>query len=232
MSKDIGSGFIVKGLPGMPVQIPLQLLQAQKELGFTAAMVWINMAMFVQQHRPINVNLISEVMDLDSREVNLAMARLADQGWINDEGYEIKLCIPETKKTIELIGQNKSSTETHSILDPKQKGFEWLINHYATRVKPPTPEEMKKLLFWVEKKGISYEVIAVAIEEMCVSIDSPHFAYLEGVLRNWVNEGVLTYTQLMDKPYLAKVIDFNHKSSIHPAAAAKWKEFFPDEFDS
>ena len=117
-------------------------------------------------------------------------------------------------------------------MDPSQKGFEWLIDFCTNRVAPPTPEEMKKLLFWVEKKKVSPEVIAVAVEEMCVSIDNPHFAYLEGVLRNWVNEGVYTYSQLLEKPYLTKVLPQTNQPSIHPEAERKWKELFPDEFDS
>ena len=40
-------------------------------------------------------------------------------------------------------------------------------------------------MFWVEKKKVSPEVVAVAIEEMRLSIDNPHIGYLEGILRNW-----------------------------------------------
>ncbi|HHX01290.1 MAG TPA: DnaD domain protein [Firmicutes bacterium] len=215
--------FIIKGLEKQPLQIPVELLIAQKALGITAVMVWINMAMFEQQHQPVNVALISEAMNISGAEVNKALACLADHGWIVDEGSEIRLAIPELKPVDPDV----------ELLDPLQKGFEWLINFWTNRVGVPTPEDMQKLMFWVEQKGMSHEVIAVAIEEMCNSIDNPHMGYLEGILRHWIMEGVTTYQQLLDKPYLAKVLNQSRlESQIHPESERKWKELFPDEFDS
>lgn len=222
MTSKKDSGFVIKGLEKLPLQVPIELLAAQERLGVNAVLVWINMVLFVQQHKPINTASISNIMHISQKEVNQALACLADQGWINDEGYEIRLCIPK---------QNDAKQEIE-VLDPKQKGFEWLINFWANKVAPPTSEEMQQLLFWSEKKQMSYEVIAAAVEEMCSSIDSPNLAYLEGVLRNWASEGVYTYNQLLEKPYLAKFLKQPHKASIHPEAKRKWKEVFPDEFDS
>lgn len=224
MSDTNHSGFVVKGIEKLPLQIPLELLVAQQSLGITAVMVWINMAMFVQQNQPVNIDLISEAMGVSAQDVNRGLAKLADAGWVNDEGYEIKLCIPEGKK--------EPAFNPTQILDQDQRGFEWLINFWSNKVGTPTPEEMKKLLFWVEKKNVSHEVVAVAIEEMCATITNPNFGYLEGVLRNWVNEGVYNYQQLIDKPYLTRHLHQSRPVSIHPEAERKWKEIFPDEFDS
>ena len=223
MSDTLSDGIVIKGLEKLPLQIPVELLIAQKTLGITAVMVWINMAMFVQQNQPVNIALISEAMDISQTEVNKALTRLADYGWINDEGYEIKLCIPEIKQVEPEL----------ELLDPQQKGFEWLINFWTNKVGPPGPEEMQRLLFWVETKHVSHEVVAVAIEEMCSAIDNPHMGYLEGILRHWTLECEYTYQQLLDKPYLAKVLkQAQSKSQIHPEAERKWKELFPDEFKS
>lgn len=222
------SGFVVKGVGKLPLQIPIELLMAQQSLGITAVMVWINMAMFVQQNQPVNIDLISEAMGVDSQEVNKGLAKLADKGWINDEGYEIKLCIPQAEQ----IPAISPVVGEYQLLNKEQRGFEWLVNFWSNKVESPTPEEMKKLLFWVEKKGVSHEVVAVAIEEMCAMVDNPNFGYLEGVLRNWVNEGVYDYRQLIDKPYLAKILHQSRPVSIHPEAERKWKELFPDEFDT
>lgn len=233
MKNNEGSGFIVQGLKELPLQVPLEILNAQKVLGGNAVLVWINLLLFAHKQQPVNINMISDIMGIDFQEVNKALARLADAGWINDEGYEIKLCVP-TDERVQAVFDKKEPRENKldSVLDPRQKGFEWLIDFCTNRVAPPTPEEMKKLLFWVEKKRVSPEVVAVAVEEMCVSIENPHFAYLEGVLRNWVNEGVFTYAQLLEKPHLTKVLPQSHQPAIHPEAKRKWKELFPDEFDS
>ena len=37
-------------------------------------------------------------MDIDQKKVNIALARLADFGWINDEGFEIRLSIPQKNR--------------------------------------------------------------------------------------------------------------------------------------
>ena len=58
--------------------------------------------MFVQKQQPVNIRMISDIMGIDYREVNKALARLADAGWINDEGYEIKLCIPSINHKLNL----------------------------------------------------------------------------------------------------------------------------------
>jgi len=214
---------MIKGLEKLPLQVPVELLIAQKALGITAVMVWINLALFEQQRQPVSATLLSEAMNISEAEVSRALACLADHGWIVDDGNVIKLCIPDLKPVEPDV----------ELLDPLQKGFEWLVNFWTNRVGVPTPDDMQRLMFWVEQKGMSHEVIAVAVEEMCHFIDNPHMGYLEGILRHWLMEGVTTYQQLLDKPYLAKVLhQSRQESQIHPESERKWKELFPDEFDS
>lgn len=215
--------FTIKGLEKMPLQIPVELLIAQKSLGITAVMTWINMALFEQQRQPVNAALIAEAMHIGEGEVSKALACLADHGWIIDNGNEIKLCVPDLKPVEPDV----------ELLDPMQKGFEWLVNFWTNRVGVPAPEDMQRLMFWVEQKKMSHEVIAVAIEEMCNSISNPHIGYLEGILRHWLMEGVTTYQELLDKPYLAKILHQTRlEPQINPESERKWKELFPDEFDS
>ena len=42
MKSSEGSGFIVQGLMELPLQVPIEILKAQKSLGTTAVLVWIN----------------------------------------------------------------------------------------------------------------------------------------------------------------------------------------------
>ncbi len=228
MADEQGRGVILQGLKELPVQVPIEILDVQSTLGVNAVMLWINLLFNAQQQQALKVGSIGTLMGLESKEITKALVRLADHGWINDEGYEIKLCIPTERSQPE---KKHHQTGLDDLLDQGQKGFEWLISFWSTRVAAPSPEEMKKLLFWMEKKQMSHEVIAAAIEEMCASIDHPHFSYLEGVLRNWANEGVFTYSQLVEKPYLSKVLAHSRKPAISPEAEQKWKELFPDEFD-
>ena len=55
------------------------------------------------------------------------------------------------------------------------------------------------------ERQVSHEVIAVAIEEMRAGATRPSFAYLEGILRNWHNQGQ-GLCRLSRAPTLAKVL--------------------------
>ena len=79
MKSSEGSGFIVQGLMELPLQVPIEILKAQKSLGTTAVLVWINLLMFVQKQQPVNIRMISDIMGIDYREVNKALARLLMQ---------------------------------------------------------------------------------------------------------------------------------------------------------
>lgn len=219
----LGHGVMLKGLETLPIQIPRDILDAQNHLGVDATLLWINLLAIAQQGKPIQIGAMADYMGLAKQQVEKALVILADQGWINDEGLEIKLMVPQRLKL--------NNTKPPAVLDESQASFEWLVTFWTNRVGTPSAAEMRKLLFWVEKKGLSEEVIAVAIEEMCASADSPSFSYLEGILRNWYNEGVRHYGDLVDRSHLAKVLNGPKEHAIHPVARNKWKEVFPDEFD-
>lgn len=215
-------GVLLRGMEGLPIQIPLEVLNCQAVLGPKATLVWINLVALAQLREPLRLDTLAEQMGLPEQEVSQLLALLADRGWINDEGIEIRLTIP----TI----QEAAATE-ESILDEEEASFEWLVNYWTTRVAAPTPEEMRKLLYWVETKEVSHEVIAVAIEEMRASATSPGFAYLEGILRNWHAVGIRSYNDLLESPHLTKVLQPIAARKEHTPAEKRWKEVFPHEFD-
>lgn len=225
MSPRRGKGVLLKGIEGLPIQIPDEILRQQSQLGTMTTLVWINLLAFAQRRRPFRVEEMATFMGVDRKEVERALVTLADYGWINDEGLEIRLMTPT------VIPQEQAAASEPTFLDEEQASFEWLINYWSARVGAPTPQEMRKLLFWVEKKGLSHEVIAVAIEEMTAAVASPSFPYFEGILRNWHAEGVRTYNDLIERPHLTKVLPRTKERTYDNPAEQKWKEVFPDEFD-
>ena len=216
-------GILLRGMEGLPIQIPQEILDYQAVLGPKAALLWINLVAMAQLREPLKLNILAEQMGLPEQEVSQLLALLDDRGWINDEGIEIKLTIP--------VVEEAAAAAEESILDEEQASFEWLVNYWTTRVAAPTPEEMRKLLYWMETKGLSHEVIAVAIEEMRVSAKSPGFAYLEGILRNWHALGIRSYNDLLENPHLTKVLQPIAAKKELSRAEERWKEVFPDEFD-
>ena len=159
-------GVLLKGVEGMPVQVPREILGCQARLGPAATLAWINLLALAQAGKPMHIDDLTEAMGLPKWEVSKAPALLADQGWINDEGLEIQLVVPE-------LPEAAAALETPVEVEPE--AFEWLVSYWSARVDAASPEEMRKLLYWMEVKGLSHEVIAVAVEEMLVSAAQPSF---------------------------------------------------------
>ena len=233
MDQDMG-GIPLKGLENNAVQVPRELLHNQAQLGMEAVLLWVNLAAFAQRGESVSMQGLADYMGMNRSHVETSLAALADRGWINDEGMEIRLSVPATSDATETapIPHDQQRQTPPKMLDPGQAQFEWLVNFWSHRVGSADTDVMRKLLFWMEQKGMSHEVIAVAIEEMCTNAQRPTLAYLDGVMRNWYNEGIREYRDLTDRPHLAKVLPANSKEQrIHPDAERKWKELFPDEFD-
>lgn len=217
-------GIPLKGIESLPLQIPFEILEVQGILGQTAVLLWINLLAFSQKQKPITIKEVQKFMGVDKRSIEKALALLAEHGWINDEGMVIQLNVPESLESLTSLDSIDEDT-------PSQNSFEWVCSFWTNRVSSATSDDTEKLLFWMQAKGVSHEVIAVAIEEMCASVAKPSFPYLEGILRNWYNEGVRTYADLIDKPYLTKVLPGRAEEALHPEAVRKWKELFPDAFE-
>lgn len=222
MSSQQNRGVLLKSVDGLPIQLPLEILQSQASLGPIATLVWINIVAMAQVGKPLQIDNLAQQMGVDKRAISQALALLADNGWINDEGLEIQLVIP---------GAKESAAASETQVDVESDAFEWLVNYCTARVSKPSPEETRKLLYWMERKNISHEVIAVAVEEMVVSAAHPSFPYLEGILRNWHGLGVRTYNDLLENPHLTKVLGpIASRKELSPAEQ-RWREVFPDEFD-
>lgn len=221
-------GILVKALSGMPVQIPREILTVQASLGPIPTLVWINLLACAQQGKTLRVSDLAEQMGLELAQVSQALAFLADRGWLNDDGLAIQLSTPTE---LPIFAQPAVAATSESILDPEQANYEWLVEYWSTRVEAPSPDEMRKLFYWMDRKDLSHEVIAVAIEEMCAAVANPSFAYLEGILRNWHAASIRTYNDLLENPHLTKVLaPIAAKKEVNQAIN-RWKEVFPHEFD-
>ena len=64
-----------------------------------------------------------------------------------------------------------------------------LFDFYQKQIGLMGPVQEEKLRYWVLEQGMDIEVIVAAIAEM-VKTPSRRIEYLEGILRNWYNEGI------------------------------------------
>lgn len=130
---------------------------------------------------------------------------------------------------------------------PEDPDMQAVIQIYQKRIGMIGPTQYEKIRFWVEEQGMDGAVVAIAIEETVRSADVPRISYLEGILRNWYNDGIRTFTELKEHKKVSKVLSGGkdggrrvHKEgtanasayeSISPEKVAKWKELYPDEYD-
>jgi len=123
-----------------------------------------------------------------------------------------------------------------------------VVQIYHKRIGMIGPTQYEKLRFWIEEQGLEGAVVALAIEETVRSADVPRISYLEGILRNWYNDGIRTFAQLQERKMASKVLSAEGGlaggdsregvanaaayQSVSPEMVAKWKELYPDEYDA
>ena len=119
-----------------------------------------------------------------------------------------------------------------------------VLDLYHKRIGLMGPKQRDKLRYWVEESGMTAEVVAAAIDITARKAENPRIQYLEGVLRNWYNDGVRTFDEALQR--------YPEISGESPSGAAsyeglpnagayveadseliqKWKELYPNEHDS
>ena len=127
-----------------------------------------------------------------------------------------------------------------------------VLQIYHKRIGMIGPAQYEKLRFWIEEKGLEGAVVALAIEETVRSADVPRIQYLEGILRNWYNDGIRSLADLHEKRRVSRVLSGDEArlrsdrhsdrslegtpnasayQSVSAELVAKWKELYPDEYD-
>lgn len=131
---------------------------------------------------------------------------------------------------------------------PENPDMQAVVQIYHKRIGMIGPTQYEKLRFWIEEKGLDGAVVALAIEETVRSADVPRIQYLEGILRNWYNDGIRSLADLHEKRRVSRVLSGDEgrlKSertlegtpnasayqSVSAELVAKWKELYPDEYD-
>lgn len=134
--------------------------------------------------------------------------------------------------------------EIHDQELPLNEDMQAVVQIYHKRIGMMGPTQYERLRFWVEEQAMEGAVVALAIEETVQSADVPRISYLEGILRNWFNDGIRTLADVHRQKRASKVLSGGEAAamrqgvpnagayqSINPELVAKWKEMYPDEYD-
>ncbi|MGI6082791.1 MAG: DnaD domain protein [Limnochordia bacterium] len=169
---------------------------------------------------------------------------------------------PAVELRDEIDGVSPDPTATVEQIKPWATGLENLsadmeavMDLYHQKIGIAGPIQFEKLRYWVEEQGMEGEVVAAAIEETVQSAQVPRINYLEGVLRNWFNDGIRTLKDLVEKKASKVLSGASAKTPgqrsqtsqpstsmegmanadayrrVDPNMVKKWKELYPDEYD-
>lgn len=137
--------------------------------------------------------------------------------------------IPDDGDSADAVGWNSDEAALQAV-----------VQFYQQRIGMLGPSQFEKLRFWVEEQGMSSDVVALAIEETVQSAQTPRIAYVEGVLRNWYNEGIRTLDHLQKSkrarsrevtPTTEGTPNADSFAAIDGDAVRRWKEMYADEYD-
>ena len=102
---------------------------------------------------------------------------------------------PERERESKREDAREDGAPTDS-LTPPSDDLKRVVEHYHQVIGLLSPVAFQKLQFWLDEQGMEADVVCAAIDTTREQAERPGIAYLEGVLRNWRNEGVTTVSDL------------------------------------
>lgn len=194
----------------------------QKILGPTATLLWINLRYLAQHGGGISFaeasDFVGQGLGLGLEDFERELARLVEWGLVGagSDNAGVLVHDPLDEESFEALATARRATLTQSAAvaavdedDPPAAGagavekadlardLESVFELYQQRIGLLGPMQYEKIRFWVEQMGMDAAVVGMAIDETARSAENPRINYLEGILRNWHNDGIRTATELV-----------------------------------
>lgn len=106
-----------------------------------------------------------------------------------------------------------------AVEDDLARDLESVFELYQQRIGLLGPMQYEKLRFWVEQMGMDAAVVAMAVDETARSAENPRINYLEGILRNWHNDGLRTAADLVRHLSREKALEARPKAPAEAEAS-------------
>lgn len=99
-----------------------------------------------------------------------------------------------------------SAEPAPDLSQPMPTDLRGVLEWYHQRIGLISDSQAERLCEWITQRGMTTDVVALAIEQTARSAEYASFSYLEGILRNWYNQGVRTWADVLRRPHLASVL--------------------------
>lgn len=230
--------------------------------GPSGILLWLllkRVALLPGDSQAISLNTLAQSIGLGDEGVKEAMNRLVDCGLVSRQlaeedasGGEIVVVHDPPSAGAPLpheIAEREAAAQVEE--ESFRSDLEALVDIYHQKIGLMGPMQFEKLRFWVEERGMAAEVVAAAIDETARNADRPRMQYLEGILRNWYNDGIRSYADLVAKAdWVAQMAEKEGQSKtirtqqgyegvanaqayrpVESELIRRWKELYPDECD-
>lgn len=247
-----------------PLVVPRALfVRYQPLIGALATMLWLNLYEMAEGGATTEfVSVASALgarMGIGPEEMEAGARKLEEAGLLHRSGGRWTVLWPEESgeqapaaaaaepdfggPPLEGVASDEGAAvpaEEAAGWNSDEAALQAVVQFYHQRIGMLGPSQFEKLRFWVEEQGVSPDVVALAIEETVQSAKTPRMAYVEGVLRNWYNDGIRTVADLQ-KSKRSRSHEVTPTAEGTPNAAAfdavdrdavrRWKEMYSDEYD-
>ena len=171
--------------------VPKELLDLyQKAIGAVGVALWLNLYA-CSEERELDLEQLARELRCSSSHLEEALANLLRyelaSSQLSEKGSVLRANEPLTYPEFQELEARLAKQTPDSL--------QILFDFYQKQVGLMGPVQEEKLRYWVVEQGMDIEVIVAAIAEM-MKTSSRRIEYLEGILRNWYNEGIRNLDQL------------------------------------
>jgi DnaD/phage-associated family protein len=225
----------------------------QPALGPTATILWLNIRWLAEQELEGDLmETLQFYTGLTREQIDAGLRALVAAGLLDilDDGTHVVNDPLSEEEFLRVFPEGLAAAKEEPIDDEplpvKNDDLQAVLSIYHKKVGLLGPVQYEKLRAWVEEKGMGADVVALAIHEMVRSAPTPRIQYLEGILRNWYNDGIRTMADMIKrkKPTRAagegKAAGESYEGcpnagayrTVQPNLVERWKELYPDECGS
>ncbi len=172
--------------------VPKELIELyQPAVGAVGIALWLNL--FACEEQEIQFSRLALELKCTPEQLEEALSLLIRYGLVSSE--------PGQGRGILSVNEPLPQDEFQALEAQLGGGLDTLsvlFDFYQKQVGLMGPVQEEKLRYWVVEQGMDEEVVVAAIGEM-MKTSSRRIEYLEGILRNWYNEGIRNLGELNDQ---------------------------------
>lgn len=252
------------------------IIEDQRRVGPVPVALWVTLRYLALREAPVDdpIRRLAELSGLTSEEVRRALDRLEAEGLLERTARGWRLRSGGAAAGAPQAGIDDAAVAAaragalEAVASSEEPGvpagadeaadLQAVVAIYHKWIGLLGEAQYERLRYWLETMGVSADVIAVAIRQAAVQAPRPRMSYVEGILRNWYNDGIRTLEDLAEQGQLDDLLDaagrrrpfrgpgpggrgatgsvpegVANASAYRPVDSdqvARWKELYPDEY--